>query len=137
MFAVPAAPLIELPTRCGEDAGKCCSLSGAHQLVLRKIGFAGPPDDPFHWQPIKRNVPATTDDTSDNESFHAPLPKGHETVTNPLKNCVTLIILDDLSIVYEQIVSLTDIKLVIWHVCLPIHCRQLKCGDTLLISPFH
>jgi hypothetical protein len=46
-------------------------------VVLQKIGFAGPPDDPFHVPPIKRNVPATTDDTSQNESFHTPLPKGH------------------------------------------------------------
>jgi len=61
MFAVPAAPLIELPTRCGEGAGKCCLLSGAHQLVLRKIGFAGPPADPFRRPPIKRKFPATMD----------------------------------------------------------------------------
>ena len=56
-------------------------MSGAHQSVLQQIGFAGPPDDPFHGPPIKRNLPATTDDTSENESFHAALPKGHEQYT--------------------------------------------------------
>ena len=77
MFAMSAAPLCKLATRYGQGAGECCSLSGAHQSVLQQIGFAGPPDDPFHEPPIKRNLPATTDDTTENESFHAPLPKGH------------------------------------------------------------
>jgi hypothetical protein len=53
-------------------------LSGAHQSVLLEKGLAGPPGDPFHEPPIKRNLPATTDDTSQNQSFHAPLPKGHD-----------------------------------------------------------
>jgi hypothetical protein len=39
------------------------------------MGFAGPPDDPLHEPPIKRNPPATTDDTSEKELFHAGLPK--------------------------------------------------------------
>jgi len=59
-------------------------LSGAHQSVLRKIAFAGPPADPFHGPPITRNFPATTDDTSNNESFHAALPKGHDRRRLPL-----------------------------------------------------
>jgi hypothetical protein len=48
---------------------------GIHQSVSPKISFTGPLDDPFHRPPIKRNVPAITDDTSENESFHAGLPK--------------------------------------------------------------
>jgi hypothetical protein len=40
-----------------------------------KNGFAGPPDSPYLGPPIKRNVPATTEDTSENELFHAGLPK--------------------------------------------------------------
>jgi hypothetical protein len=43
-----------------------------------KRGFAGPPDDPFHEPPIKRNAPAATDDTRENKSFHAGSPKGHK-----------------------------------------------------------
>jgi hypothetical protein len=50
-------------------------LFGAHQSVSKKIGFTDPPDDPFHRPPIKRNVPATTDDTSQEDLFHAGLPK--------------------------------------------------------------
>jgi hypothetical protein len=77
VFAVPAAPLIKLEAGSGQDAGKCCLLSGVHQLVLLEKGFASPPGDPSREPPIKRNLPATTDDTSGNESFHAPLPKAH------------------------------------------------------------
>jgi len=40
-----------------------------------KIGFAGPPDNLYHRPSIKRNVPATTEDTSEKELFHAGLPK--------------------------------------------------------------
>jgi hypothetical protein len=77
MFAMSSAPLVEPATRCGQGEGNWCLLSGAHQLVLRKIGFAGPPGDPSDEPPIKRKLLATTDDTSQNQSFHAPLPKGH------------------------------------------------------------
>jgi len=50
---------------------------GCLVLISRspKSDFTGPPDDPFHRPPIKRNMPATTDDTSKNKSFHAALPK--------------------------------------------------------------
>jgi len=53
--------------------------AGSLVLISRspKSGFAGPPGDPFREPPIKRKLPATTDHTSQNESFHAPLPKGH------------------------------------------------------------
>jgi len=43
------------------------------------MSFAGPPDDPYHGPPIKRSLPATTDDNRENELFHAALPKGHDT----------------------------------------------------------
>jgi len=86
VFAVLAAPLVELATGRGQDAGKCCLLSGAHQSVLLEKGLAGPPGDPFHEPPIKRNLPATTDDTSQNQSFHAPLPKGHVLLTQLIGN---------------------------------------------------
>jgi len=46
-------------------------------VVLQKVGFAGPPDDPYNEPPIKRSLPAITDDTSKKELFHAALPKGH------------------------------------------------------------
>jgi hypothetical protein len=42
---------------------------------LQKIGSAGPPDGPYHVPPIKRNVPAITEDTSEKDLFHAGLPK--------------------------------------------------------------
>ncbi|MFH1883923.1 MAG: hypothetical protein ABIL62_14595 [Planctomycetota bacterium] len=40
-------------------------------------GSRRPADDPYHRPPIKRNVPATTDDTRQNELFHAGSPKRH------------------------------------------------------------
>jgi hypothetical protein len=45
---------------------------------LQKIGFADKPDDPFHGPPIHSGLPATINDTRENQLFHAPLPKGHE-----------------------------------------------------------
>jgi len=77
-LAVLAAPLIESLRRCRQGNGKVRWLFCAHQSFSRKFGFAGPPDDPSHRPPIKRNLPATTDDTSEIESFHTALPKGHE-----------------------------------------------------------
>jgi hypothetical protein len=44
---------------------------------LQKIGFADKPDDPFHGPPIHSGLPATINDTRENQLFHAPLPKGH------------------------------------------------------------
>jgi hypothetical protein len=78
VFAVLAAPLVELATRRGQGNRNVRWLSAAHQSFSQKVGFAGQPDDPLHGPPIKRNLPATTDDTSNNESFHTPLPKGHD-----------------------------------------------------------
>jgi hypothetical protein len=51
--------------------------AGCLMLISRspKSGFTGPPEDPSHGPPIKRNMPATTDDTIKNKSFHAGLPK--------------------------------------------------------------
>jgi hypothetical protein len=77
VFAVLAAPLVELATRRGQGNRNVRWLSAAHQSFSQKVGLAGQPDDPLHGPPIKRNLPATTDDTSNNESFHAALPKGH------------------------------------------------------------
>jgi hypothetical protein len=52
-------------------------LSGVHQLVSKKR-FAGSPDDPSHGPSIKRNGPATTDDTTKIILFHTGLPKEHD-----------------------------------------------------------
>ena len=55
-------------------------LAGCLVLISRspkKVGFAGPPDDPYNEPPIKRSLPATTDDTNKKELIHAASPKGH------------------------------------------------------------
>ena len=36
------------------------------------MGAAGPPDDPYHGPPIKRSLPATTDDTTKKNYFMHP-----------------------------------------------------------------
>jgi hypothetical protein len=64
-----------------EMNGKAFRFSCAPMLLLKVSWFDwdnDPPDDPSHRPPIKWNLPATTDNTSETESFHAALPKGHE-----------------------------------------------------------
>jgi hypothetical protein len=101
VFAVLAAPLVELATRRGQGNRNVRWLSAAHQSFSQKVSLAGQPDDPLHGPPIKRNLPATTDDTSNNESFHAALPKGHKR-SNPVVPAPLQLVRPALAVSFRQ-----------------------------------
>jgi len=59
------------------------SIGGCSSLGLPSQVSQAAPDDPFHRSPIKPNPPAPTENTQPPQSFHAPLPKGHDHGASP------------------------------------------------------
>jgi hypothetical protein len=62
---------------CGTERGEVMLAVWCSSVGSPEKRFCRPAGDPSDKPPIKRKPPATTDDTSRNQSFHAPLPKEH------------------------------------------------------------
>jgi hypothetical protein len=85
------APMLELPTRCGEWQGNIRELPCAYQRFSTKSVSSARPDDPVHRPPIKGGLPAAADHTPSPKSCPAALPEGHGTKSDAIAPLLTVI----------------------------------------------